>query len=1015
MAANNYITFCSYNANNFDTVKYESVKEIFPKCDFLLLQETWLTENEFIRRFKNEFSDSECISASQMDLDGIKPGRPYGGIAICYHTNLKCKIVPIQTISKSICAVKISIDQFSILLVNVYMPCSDDIDAIEKYKGILEEISSICFNSDTQHLILAGDWNADPNRNDVRTTVFRDFISEEKLYNALDKDISNVPYTYWNQRVTPPSTSTIDHFLLSPNLVNTVVKYETVFQHNDFSDHFPVMLSLNIDVKYHETMKKEFTPCVAWHKCDDVNIASYRNKIDSLLLDVNPMHEALTCRNYKCSMHKEYINQLHSNIINICSEASKTCLPHSSGSKSRRTIPGWNEYVKEHADNAKVWHDVWMQSGKPRHGDIANMKRKTRLKYHYAIRFVKKENIRIRNNRMGEAISTNNDRELWKEVKKMTKSNNNLPNVIDGFTEIEEISGIFADKYDTLYNSVSYNLNDLSVLKKNINSRITNLCPSYTHTITVVEIKNALTKLKLGKKEESGLFSNHLIYGSDRLIIMITLLFNSMLVHGIAPDELILGTMIPLIKDSRASKQCSDNYRALTIGTSLSKLLDIVILNRQKDVLETSELQFGFKEKLSTTMCSFMVLETIAYYKSKGSNVHVLLLDASKAFDRVDYVKLFEKLVNKGMCPLTIRLLLNMYTHQKLQVKWNNTKSDKFSVTNGVRQGGVLSPYLFSFYMDELLVKLKENGVGCHIDHCFVGAFGYADDIILLCPSLEGIRDMIKICEDYASTHSILFNGKKSKYLIFGDYEYNVSLTVNNEQVPRSDSAIHLGHLLHTGDTYNEMTEDAIKNFNKSVHGFMARFSTCNIITKNRLYHQYCQSMYGSQLWLITSPSVKKMYTQWRINHRRVMSVPSRTHCDLLPLIANNMSIETRLDCKYIAFYKSIATSTNRIVKHIAISRLGKYASTMGRNMMHLMHKYNICVDDILETSKKKINEHCYQKWLTGINAEYPINAHIIRELIRLKEGTLDVFIDNADFAFSYDEFKFIIDYLCVN
>ena len=284
----------------------------------------------------------------------------------------------------------------------------------------------------------------------MRTTVFRDFICEEKLYNALDKDISNEPYTYWNQRVTPPSTSTIDHFLLSPNLVNTVVKYETVFQHNDFSDHFPVMLSLNIDVKYHETMKKEFTPCVAWHKCNDVNIESYRNKIDSLLLDVNPMHEALTCRNYKCSMHKESINQLHRCIINICSEASKTCLPHSSGSKSRRTIPGWNEYVKEHAENAKVWHDVWMQSGKPRHGDIANMKRKTRLKYHYAIRFVKEENIRIRNNKMGEAISTNNDREMWKEVKNMTKSNDNLPNFIDGLTGIKEISGIFADKYTTL-------------------------------------------------------------------------------------------------------------------------------------------------------------------------------------------------------------------------------------------------------------------------------------------------------------------------------------------------------------------------------------------------------------------------------------------------------------------------------------------------------------------------------------------------------------------------------------
>ena len=94
---------------------------------------------------------------------------------------------------------------------------------------------------------------------------------------------------------------------------------------------------------------------------------------------------------------------------------------------------------------------------------------------------------------------------------------------------------------------------------------------------------------------------------------MITLLFNSMLIHGIAPAELLLGTMIPLIKESRASKQSSDNYRALTIGTGLSKLLDIIILNRQKDVLNTSDLQFGFKSKSSTTMCTFMVLETIEY------------------------------------------------------------------------------------------------------------------------------------------------------------------------------------------------------------------------------------------------------------------------------------------------------------------------------------------------------------------------------------------------------------------
>ena len=109
-----------------------------------------------------------------------------------------------------------------------------------------------------------------------------------------------------------------------------------------------------------------------------------------------------------------------------------------------------------------------------------------------------------------------------------------------------------------------------------------------------------------------------------------------------------------------------------------------------------------------------------------------------------------------------------MYIKQKLHVKWNKNKSHKFSVTNGVRQGGVLSPSLFSVYMDELLVTLINNGVGYHMGQHYVGAFGYADDIILLCPSLEGMREMVKICKDYATRYNILFNGKKSVYLVFG-------------------------------------------------------------------------------------------------------------------------------------------------------------------------------------------------------------------------------------------------------
>ena len=237
-------------------------------------------------------------------------------------------------------------------------------------------------------------------------------------------------------------------------------------------------------------------------------------------------------------------------------------------------------------------------------------------------------------------------------------------------------------------------------LENEIESLINIECEKPTKIISVQEVKDALGKLKLGKKEENGLYSNHFVNGPNRLIVTIKLLFNSMLIHGIAPDDLLLGTMIPLIKNKRESSQSSDNYRALTIGTGLSKLLETVILNRQTDALNTSELQFGFKSESSTTLCTFMVLETIAYYKNRGSNVHMLLLDASKAFDRVNYIKLFNKLIAKGMCPLTVRLLLNMYVKQKLQVKWNNCISSKFIVTNGVRQG----EYYHRFFLVSILM-----------------------------------------------------------------------------------------------------------------------------------------------------------------------------------------------------------------------------------------------------------------------------------------------------------------------
>ena len=280
-------------------------------------------------------------------------------------------------------------------------------------------------------------------------------------------------------------------------------------------------------------------------------------------------------------------------------------------------------------------------------------------------------------------------------------------------------------------------------------------------------MKFCIDKLKLDKSEESGLFTNHIKYGTDELYIHFTFLYNVMLSHGTSTDELLAGIMIPLIKDKRKSHHDSDNYRALTIGTILAKLFETVILNTNRHIFQCYDQQFGFKTGSSTTMCNFVVKETIEYYNSNESVVFALMLDASKAFDRVDYVILFRKLIKKGMNPLILRFLLNMYVQQNITVRWNGSYSEPFNVSNGVRQGGVVSPLLFTVYMDELICKLRREGIGCHMGQHYCGILGFADDIILLCPTLDGLRKIIKICEEYALSHSILFNGSKSKLLIF--------------------------------------------------------------------------------------------------------------------------------------------------------------------------------------------------------------------------------------------------------
>ena len=116
--------------------------------------------------------------------------------------------------------------------------------------------------------------------------------------------------------------------------------------------------------------------------------------------------------------------------------------------------------------------------------------------------------------------------------------------------------------------------------------------------------------------------------------------------------------------------------------------------------------------------------------------------------------------------PLVIRLIMKMYEKQSMAVRWNNEYSDSFGVSNGVKQGGVLSPILFCIYIDNLLMSLKKNDIGCHVGSHVYWAFGYADDILLLSSRVSGLHNMLDCCNEFASTYNVKFNRLKVNALL---------------------------------------------------------------------------------------------------------------------------------------------------------------------------------------------------------------------------------------------------------
>ena len=289
-------------------------------------------------------------------------------------------------------------------------------------------------------------------------------------------------------------------------------------------------------------------------------------------------------------------------------------------------------------------------------------------------------------------------------------------------------------------------------------------------------------------------------------------------------------------------------------------------------------------------------------------------IDARKAFDRINHWTLFDKLLCKGVDPDIVRLLVSWYGSQQFCVTWGSYTSEGFEVTNGVRQGGILSPYLFNMYIDGLSEALNDSGVGCH----YLGSVNhicYADDMVLLAPTAYGLQRMLNMCADYAANHDILFNTKKTVCMAFLPRMLRhmsiPDIVLCGSKLNFVDSYKYLG--FHISNASSKVDDLELRNQYRLLccraNSLIRKFALCSYPVKKCLYNAYCANVCNVHLWHSYRSSVLKKFVVCFNNAARMFFGYAR-YCS-----ASGMFVQERIDNFSALYRKSVFSFMTRLAQ----------------------------------------------------------------------------------------------------
>ena len=384
--------------------------------------------------------------------------------------------------------------------------------------------------------------------------------------------------------------------------------------------------------------------------------------------------------------------------------------------------------------------------------------------------------------------------------------------------------------------------------------------------------------------------------------------------------DFLRGEIIPIIKDRGGDASSSQNYRGITLSSIFAQMFEIALRLKFGYFLRSSELQFGFKPGMSTSHAMFSLKNCINYFTSRGSNVFTAFLDLTKAFDTISHYGLFIKLMERQVPLCFLLIIMYWYMNMSVSCKWGGAKSESFEVTNGTKQGGVLSPDLFAIYLDELLVRLKASGVGCRIAEMFLACILFADDMTLAAPSRSALQKLINVAVAYCEEYCLNFNAKKTKIIVFGPKYKEVGafarVKIGDTDIDYVDSWRYLGFYLKIGIECCFCPENELKSFFRASNGILTTLSKPNEAVLMHILYSNCVSIltYGSEVKEFTKRDFMTCNTSVNNAIRKIFSYKHYESIRTLREQFGYLSLTELFAKSKKRFHNSLSNSTNSVL-----------------------------------------------------------------------------------------------------